>query len=399
MYNTREKALTPDFKEKINAALVNVIYQQAKLSFLASWICATVVFIYLHYFKSTPLFYVYIWYGFFLFVILLRTLLVNWFLYTKSSQSHRYFFWRNLFIVGALLSGISWGLVGTPLLLPDHAQQQSLIIIILAGVCAGSVSAFSPIRLSVVAFLIPAITPLIFTFIASDTFINIFMVITFIAFLSYLILLANRTHQVIKNSLQLQFENDSLIINLSDTKNRLELMNTNLKRDATHDPLTHVANRSLFEANLEAGIKAAKEKHTILALLYLDLDGFKNINDTYGHEAGDQLLLIVVARLKNILRGEDILSRLGGDELAIVLENMEDVQAVADIADRVCHSIATPITLKDAEVQVYVSIGIAIYPTDGEDMNTLLRVADRAMYYTKDHGGNNYHFNVQLNVK
>ena len=160
--------------------------------------------------------------------------------------------------------------------------------------------------------------------------------------------------------------------------------------------MTQVANRSLFEATFEKGIKNAAEQHMILALLYLDLDGFKEVNDTYGHDAGDQLLLVVVARLNNILRSTDFLSRLGGDELAIIVENMESIQSIADVAERVREVISKPIMLKDAEVNIHVSIGIAIYPTDGKDSNTLLRVADRAMYYVKDHGGNNYHFNIQI---
>ena len=152
----------------------------------------------------------------------------------------------------------------------------------------------------------------------------------------------------------------------------------------------------MFEATFEKAIQNATEQHTILALLYLDLDGFKDVNDTYGHDAGDQLLLIIVARLSNVLRNADFLSRLGGDELAIIVENMENVQSIADVAERVREVISKPVMLKDAEVNVHVSIGIAIYPTDGKDSNTLLRVADRAMYYVKDHGGDNYHFNVKL---
>lgn len=394
----KEKGYAVDRRQKTSAALVTAIYKQAKLSFFASWVCATVVFIYLYIFKSSSLSSVYAWYGLFLIVTFLRILLVNRFLKAKSFQAHLTK-WSNLFILGVLLSGIIWGLVGTPLLFPQDVEQQALIMIILAGVCAGSVPAFSAIRCAGLVFLIPALLPLIITFIVTQTFIHLLLVITLTAFLLYLILLSFRAHQMIKNSLQLQFENDSLIIDLSDAKNRLELMNKSLKQDATHDPLTHVANRSLFEASCEASIRSAKNAHTILAILYMDLDGFKNVNDTYGHDAGDQLLVIVVSRVKRILRSQDTLSRLGGDELAIVLENMENIQAIADIAERIREAICVPITLDKIEVQVHVSIGIAIYPTDGEDMNTLLRVADRAMYYVKDHGGNNYHFNVQLNVK
>jgi diguanylate cyclase (GGDEF)-like protein len=242
-------------------------------------------------------------------------------------------------------------------------------------------------------------SPLILGFIARKDFIYLFFILTLSAFCIYLIILTFKTHQIIKNAIQLQFENDELLASLSDAKNKLELSNVRLKQDATHDPLTRVANRHLFEINFAEAIKTAAREHKILALLYLDLDRFKEVNDQYGHDAGDQLLLIVVERLVNVLRARDIVSRLGGDELTIILENMENVQAIADIAERVCDVMREPVSLKEATVQVYASIGISIYPIDGDDMHTLLRVADHAMYYVKDHGGNNYHFNVQIGSK
>lgn len=395
MNSNRSTTLITDLTHKTEVALVTATYQQARLSFLASWLCATVVLLYLNYFKSAEILYVYSWYIFFMVITLSRTILVNIFLHSSHSEQHIKT-WRNLFIIGTLLGGISWGVVGTPLLLPLSGLQQTPIMIILAGVCAGSVPAFAPIRSAAIGFLITALMPLIISFSLTQTSVYLFLVATFTAFFLYLIMLAIRTHQIIKNSFLLQFENETLVQNLSDAKNQLELTNTRLTKDATHDPLTKVANRSLFEANFERGIQTAAKEHSILALLYLDLDGFKNVNDTYGHEAGDQLLLIVVARLNNVLRNKDILSRLGGDELAIILEDMANIQAIADVAERIREVISEPIMLEKAEVQVHVSIGIAIYPTDGADANTLLRVADRAMYYVKDHGGNNYHFNVQL---
>lgn len=395
MHTNNSKTVMTDSKHKIELALVVAAYKQARLSFLASWLCATVVLFYLYYYKSIDIFYVYAWYIIFMVVTLSRTVLVNLFLKSDDPEPHIQT-WKNLFIIGTFLGGLSWGVVGTPLLLPINALQQTPIMVILAGVCAGSVPAFAPIRNAALVFLITALLPLIISFSLTQNSVYLFLLATYSAFFIYLMMLSIRTHQIIKNSFSLQFQNEILVQNLSDAKNQLELTNTRLKQDATHDPLTQVANRSLFEANFEKGIQMAAKEHSILALLYLDLDGFKNVNDTYGHEAGDQLLLIVVARLNNVLRNKDILSRLGGDELAIILENMANVQAIADVAERVREVISEPIMLEKAEVQVHVSIGIAIYPTDGTDANTLLRVADRAMYYVKDHGGNNYHFNVQL---
>jgi diguanylate cyclase (GGDEF)-like protein len=383
-----------DLNKKIEVALITALYKQAKPSFIASWVCATVVLIYLSYAESPSFILVYAWYTLSMTIILARLFLVNAFLRNKAPEPHLAL-WRHLFILGSFLGGISWGLIGSPLLLPKDNLQQALIMVILAGVCAGSVPAFSPMRRAALFFLVPALLPLILSFMAKDSF-YLFFVLTLSAFFLHLITLVFRTHRIIKDSIQLQFENDALLKDLSAAKNQLELSNLRLKQDATHDPLTHVANRSLFEEMFAKAIETAGKKQTILALLYLDLDKFKEVNDQYGHDAGDQLLLIVVARLKNILREQDIVSRLGGDELTIILEEMEDVQGIADIAERVCHAIREPIMLKEAVVQVYASVGISIYPIDGDNANTLLRIADRAMYYVKDHGGNNYHFNVQV---
>lgn len=394
----REKNSFLNLQEKTDVALVIMLYKQANLGLLASWICATVVLIYLYYFQSSEPAYVYAWYGFFLAVTFLRVMIVRTFLRTSSPQDH-IALWSYLFIAGAFLSGVSWGFVGSPFLLPDDTEQQALIVVILAGVCAGSVPAFAPMRRTAIAFLVPALTPLIIGSIVTDGNIYLFLVLTFSAFFLYLIILSFKTHKIIKDSIQLQFDNESLVESLSNAKHQLELRNVRLTLDATHDPLTHVANRVLFEANFERSLTVAIAKHKILALLYLDLDKFKDVNDTYGHDAGDELLLIVVNRLKNTLRDQDILSRLGGDELAIILEDMDSIQDIADVAGRVCETIAQPMMLKAAEVQVCASVGIAIYPTDGNDMNTLLRVADQAMYYVKEHGGNNYHFNVPVEVK
>lgn len=383
------------FSQKIEAALLVVLYKQAKLGFVASLICATVVLIYSYYFRSVQLSWVYVWYAFFLVITLLRLFLVNAFLRNTMPEAHLGL-WCYLFILGTFLSGVSWGIIGSPLLLPKDSLQEALMVIILAGVCAGSVPAFAPVRRAALAFLIPAMLPLIIGFITTKDSIYLFLTLTLSAFFAYLVTLIFKTHQIIRDSIQLRFENDDLLKHLSDTKSQLELSNLRLKQDATHDPLTHVANRILFETNFQEAIKIAAAEHKILALLYMDLDKFKEVNDKYGHDAGDQLLLIVVARLKNILREQDIVSRLGGDELTIILENIDNVQAIADVAERVCEAIREPIMLKDAAVQIYVSIGISIFPIDGADMNTLLKVADQAMYHVKEHGGNNYHFNVQI---
>ena len=115
-----------------------------------------------------------------------------------------------------------------------------------------------------------------------------------------------------------------------------------------------------------------------------------------GHHAGDQLLIVLVERIGNVCKKEDVISRLGGDEFTIILENITDPYDVAKICKRICQVVATPVEVGGLELKVSASIGVSIYPIDSQDIDKLLNIADRAMYYVKEKGGNNYRFNVEL---
>ena len=380
-------------RKKTDVALVVNLYKQAKVGFLASIICSTIVFFYLFDQNNLALL---IWYTSFLAITLVRSLLVTAFLGNKDRWKNLKF-WRQSFIAGAIFSGISWGITGTSILLPQNNELvQTFILVILAGICAGAVPVFSYVRSAALGFILPALSPLIIHFFKPEYGIYTLFDTALIVYMTYLIALTFKTHTILVNSLNLQFNNEILLQNLYEVKNQLEISNQRLQQAATHDPLTNVANRNLFEINFVESLNRAEKEKKIVVLFYLDLDNFKEINDIYGHNAGDQLLLIVVSRIKNILREKDLISRLGGDELTIILEDVTDVQTVAEIAERICQTVAKPIKINDNAVRVHSSIGISIYPIDGNDMDTLLRVADRAMYYVKDHGGNNFHFNVHI---
>ncbi len=128
-----------------------------------------------------------------------------------------------------------------------------------------------------------------------------------------------------------------------------------------------------------------------MALCYLDLDGFKPVNDQFGHAAGDQLLVIVTDRIKQILRSEDTLARLGGDEFAMLLGDLEDDEGIEVVLDRVLKSVCEPIIIDGNSVSVSVSIGYTIYPEDNGDQDKLLLHADQSMYMSKTSGKNCYH--------
>lgn len=159
---------------------------------------------------------------------------------------------------------------------------------------------------------------------------------------------------------------------------------------AYHDSLTGLPNRSLFTKLLNQSIHQAQRYDRQLALLYIDLDGFKKINDSLGHEAGDQLLREVSTRLQDCLRESDTVSRLGGDEFIVLLPELAEDKYASNVAHKIISSISRPFILKGQNYGVTASIGISVFPQDGRDEQTLINNADTAMYQAKDGGKNKF---------
>jgi diguanylate cyclase (GGDEF)-like protein/PAS domain S-box-containing protein len=165
-----------------------------------------------------------------------------------------------------------------------------------------------------------------------------------------------------------------------------------LERQANHDLLTGLPNRVLLNDRLEQGIARAERLHCRLAVVFIDLDNFKFINDSLGHKTGDDLLTAIAGRLSGCLRTSDTVARLGGDEFVLVLNDHDEVSSVISLLERVLAEISRPVALGEREFQVGASLGVALYPEDGGDAQNLLKHADVAMYAAKDRGRNNFQF-------
>ncbi len=165
-----------------------------------------------------------------------------------------------------------------------------------------------------------------------------------------------------------------------------------IHRLAYFDNLTGLPNRELFFDRFSHAIQRAKRQREMIALLFLDLDRFKNVNDSLGHPVGDQLLKAVAVRLGHLVRGEDTIARLGGDEFTILLESITKEYNVAQIAQKVIEALTDPFELEGHVLHIGTSVGISMYPGDGEDATTLVKHADAAMYQAKAFGRNNYQF-------
>ncbi len=182
-----------------------------------------------------------------------------------------------------------------------------------------------------------------------------------------------------------------LLEDISERKAMLE----RLQQMAEQDPLTGLPNRILFRDRLKHAIAQACRNENVLALMFLDLDNFKDINDSMGHQAGDELLKAVAGRLRETIRLSDTLSRLGGDEFTIILEGLAHADQAVTAAQKILNVFNEPFTLAGREFHVGTSIGIAIYPLDGKEPDALIKNADTAMYHAKKSGGGRYRFYSQ----
>ncbi|MBF0380241.1 MAG: EAL domain-containing protein [Magnetococcales bacterium] len=181
---------------------------------------------------------------------------------------------------------------------------------------------------------------------------------------------------------------------------RIKATEQRLEQLAFYDPLTNLPNRMLFQDRLTLEFEDAKRYKKQVAVMFIDLDRFKIVNDTLGHSAGDQLLIEISRRLTSCVRRTDTVSRLGGDEFTVILTDIDDGKGVAKIASKIIFSLQKTVAIQEHNVHVGASIGIALYPDDGEDFDTINKHADVAMYHAKDSGRGNFKFyKDEMNAK
>jgi diguanylate cyclase (GGDEF)-like protein len=191
-------------------------------------------------------------------------------------------------------------------------------------------------------------------------------------------------------------ERSMLAVAVHDLSGRRDAQTQLLERQqqldhlAHHDHLTGLPNRLYLAANLPGALEEARRNSTVLAVLFLDLDRFKHVNDSRGHETGDKLLKTVAQRVRSTMRAEDLVVRMGGDEFVVVMKGIVDTEQVREAATRVTNALAAPMVIDGRTLVTTVSIGVALYPHDGADMGELLRHSDTAMYQAKDRGRNNF---------
>jgi diguanylate cyclase (GGDEF)-like protein len=188
-----------------------------------------------------------------------------------------------------------------------------------------------------------------------------------------------------------QDEVGDMVRSFNELVDQLLASESHMRYLAHHDALTSLPNRMAFQQGLTQSVALADRQQARLALLFVDLDGFKKVNDSFGHDVGDQLLVQVAARLRSCVRASDLVGRLGGDEFVLLLTDDPTPEQAAQVADKVISAINLPYPASVAQATLGASIGIALYPAQAQNAGQLLVSADSAMYVAKHAGGNRHH--------
>ncbi|TVT58031.1 MAG: EAL domain-containing protein [Sedimenticola thiotaurini] len=342
--------------------------------------------------------------------------------------------WGRRYVFSTLLVGTAWGCLTLLMLTTDEQFVHYVIFLVIFGTISVSVPVLASYLPAFFAYVLPQSLFLICVLILQGTQWSLLLSAAALIYTGLIAATSRNMNRQICHSIKLETHNQSLVESLGSEvvqrkaiQEELELhklhlehqvalrteeltrSNENLQKEiqirtqaeknlqhlAHHDTLTNLPNRLLLDARLDHAIKRAHRNKSKLAVLFLDLDNFKHINDSLGHSAGDQLLQKVTERLSDATREDDTIARLGGDEFVVLMEAVKDTTDIICLAQKILDHINKPFEVNGESIFTGCSIGISLYPTDGDSPATLLRNADAAMYRTKDEGRNSYNFYTQ----
>jgi len=285
--------------------------------------------------------------------------------------------WTVWSVVGAALGGLVWATAGWFMFVGNSLAYEAFLAFAIGGMVAGAVTTLSVYPPAVIIFTTLALLPLTVKFATATHVLGVPMAAMLALFMTMMLFASMRFFQNFRETLA-----ESL---------RREAAEKELAQIAYYDPLTGLPNRRVFADHMKRATASASRHGTILAVCYLDIDDFKPFNDRYGHEAGDRVLVTMANTLEETLRGEDVVARWAGDEFALLLTGLADVDACEITVKRLVAAISQPRLLNGMPYQLHASIGAAIGEGSHQDPDTLLRQADQAMYFAKRRGRNGYH--------
>ena len=376
MYTKSEKT---NIENKILAKRIQLLHRFLPVSLFANFVCASVIFVGLHAFVN--IFLLSSWYIAVILISFLRFLHSKWYLLIHRSPVLN----LNIFIVGTALAAAMWGIAGS-LLMPHNSYLcQMVIIVIIAGVTAGGLQTLQSSAVASSIFVTLAILPLAIWLLLQGGTQYTALGIAMSTYLFFMLAVAQRNYKLLMHVLNLRYENAELVKSLALSNNKLKFM-------ASHDLLTGLPNRGYFDELFMQALERAKRVNKQLAVIFIDLDHFKTVNDIYGHTVGDELLAKVAKRLRKNVRATDVVARLSGDEFVLFLENIEPNQSVNSVVETVLKRISQSFLVDKHQIFVTTSMGISVFPKDGGDEKTLLKNADVALYRAKTSGRNKYEF-------
>ncbi len=282
----------------------------------------------------------------------------------------------------AVLVGVAWGSAAV-IALPSatHVDLRAVYLLFVCGASASSVVGASARRLYYYASQIPMLTLVAVVFLAQSDRVTHLLGFAVPIYFVVMTSMHQEVHGVVVSELQLREQNEEASVSLREA-------NVSLAKQALRDGLTGLPNRAAFAEQLERAVSAARRDSTMIGVLYFDIDHFKTVNDSLGHHAGDELLVQVARRVQSVMRGQDLLARMGGDEFTMLLDRLHDGTEAFAIATRVFESFAAPFELSGRRFNASASIGIATNVNASDDAETLLSNADAAQYGAKQSGRN-----------
>lgn len=393
-------SLPGNIKEGLeNAPSINKDIQNTLLSrymeITISCMVSEPVFILLAYIvllKNMPLIDPNIWLGI-SFIGITWKLITSWF-YSKGYLKDNYNFWLNIVYIRILSTGIIWGSLAS-VFMPSNSHGQIIISLMILSIASWFTPSLAAVVKGYFLLLISIFLPYGIWLVQQDS--NMYFSIIII---SCWIVMMMATISFIRNllitSLFLRYQveelfKDSQKVN-KDLVNEIHIRKEaemKLEELANHDALTGLPNRAFFQNHFKEILEKSGSNGNKAAILFVDLDDFKPVNDQFGHEVGDLLLIEVAKRLKNSVHDSDVVARLGGDEFVMIITNLQSLNNLKILTDKIRTALCEPFDLNGhKDIKVSLSMGVSLYPEDDTDMTSIVKKADEAMYQSKRLGGN-----------
>jgi diguanylate cyclase (GGDEF)-like protein len=373
------RKLSKDLQLSVRRVQVDLLWRNAPAGYIANVLVALTVMLTL----SKSLGPAIQWWFAGVIAVTLTRVVFSYFYYSTPRDRIDPSLWGRLFIGLTFFTGLTWGVLGGVLFPQTDQYGQSLIVVVVVGMTAGAVVTNSFIATAYYVYLVTSLAPYVVRAFGGDARFDMPLGLLAVTYAGFMVVAARRT-------------NHNLVSNLVSI-HQLEEATRELNR-AQHDQLTGLPTRSLLYDRLEQAVLHAERHHRMLAVLFIDLDGFKEINDTLGHDAGDQALRQLAQRFKETVRAEDTVARHGGDEFVLVLDEINGAVDVEPVVRKLLAQIAALQIGNDRARILTGSIGVAFYPADAKTGGALISCADAAMYHAKQRGKNTYVLHASLDA-